>query len=84
MGCSISPLKLKKFTKKGRVSIDNGKYFIWKSTSKDLRNPGDLGTKTFIESLIIKSDRGIETIDSYEDIDCDNKICFEHIKDDIR
>ena len=78
MGCSISPLKLKKFTKKGRVSIDNGKYFIWKSTSKDLRK------KTFIESLIIKSERGIETIDSYEDIDCDNKIFFEHIKDDIR
>ena len=63
MGDSISPLKLKKVTKKGGVSIDNGKFFIWKSTSKDLRNPGDVGKKTFIESLIIKIDRGIETID---------------------
>ena len=85
MGDSISPLKLKKVTKKGRVSIDNGKFFIWKSTSKDLRNPGDVGKKTFIESLIIKIDRGIETIDGYEDIvDFDKKIFFEHIKEDIR
>ena len=42
MGDSISPLKLKKVTKKRRVSIDNGKCFICKSTSKDLRNPGML------------------------------------------
>ena len=50
---------------------------------KSLRNPG--GKKTFIELLIIKIDRGIETIHGYEDIaDFDNKIFFEHIKDDIR
>ena len=85
MGDSISPLKLKKVTKKRRVSIDNEKCFICKSTSKDLRNPRDVGKKTFIESLIIKTDRGIETIDGYENIvDFDNKIFFEHIKDDIR
>ena len=81
---SISPLKLKELPKK-RVSIDNRKCFICKSASKDLRNPGDIGKKTVIESLIIKVDRGIETIDGYEDIvDFDNKIFFEHIKDDIR
>ena len=62
MGDSISPLKLKKVTKKRRVSIDNGKCFICKSTSNDLRNPRDVGKKTFIESLLIKTDRGIETI----------------------
>ena len=59
--------------------------FIYKSTSKDLCNPGDVGKKTFIESLIIKIDRVIGTINGYEDIaDFDNKIFFEHIKDDIR
>ena len=85
MGDSISSLKLKKVTKKRRVSIDNGKCFICKSSSKDLRNPGDVGKKTFIESLIIKIDTGIETTDGYEDIvDFDNKIFFEPIKDDIR
>ena len=82
---SVSLVKLKKVTKKIRVSIDNGKCFICKSTSKDLRNPGDVGKKTFIESSIIKIDRGIETIDGYEDIvDFDKKIFFEHIKEDIR
>ena len=85
MGDSISPLKLKKVIKKRRISIDNGKCFICKSTSKYLRNPGDVGKKTFIESLIIKIDRRIETTDGYEDIvDFDNKIFFEPIKDDIR
>ena len=43
------------------ASIDDGKCFICKSTSKDLHNPVDVG-KMFIESLIIKIDRGIETI----------------------
>ena len=60
MGHSISPSKLKEVTKKRSVSIDNGKCFICKSTSKDLRNPGDVGKKTFVESLIIKIDRGIK------------------------
>ena len=77
MGESIGFLKLKKVTKKQRVSIDNAKCFICKSTSKDLRDPGDVGKKTFIKSLIIKIHRGIETIDGYEDIkDFDNKIFF--------
>ena len=85
MGDSISPLKSKEVTKKRRVSIDNGKCFICKSTSKDLLNPGDVAQNTFIESLIIKTDKGIETMDGYEDIvDFDNKIFFEHIKDNIR
>ena len=85
MGDSVSPLKFKKVTKKRRVSIDNGKCFICKSSSKDLRNPGDVGKKTVIESLIIKIDRGIETIDGYGDIvDLGNKIFFDHMKDDIR
>ena len=47
MGDSISPLKRKKVTKKRMFSIDNGKFFIYKSASKDLRNPGDVGKKTF-------------------------------------
>lgn len=44
------------------ASIDDGKCFIYKSTSKDLHNPVDVGKKMFIEWLIIKIDRGIETI----------------------
>ena len=65
--------------------VSNGKCCFCKSTSKDLRNPGDVGKKTFIESLIIKIGRGIETIHGYEDIvGFDNKIFFEHIKDKIR
>ena len=85
MGDSISPLKLKQVTKKRRVNIDKWKCFICKSTSKDSSDPGDVGKKTFTESLIIKIDRGIGTIDGYEDIiDFGNKIFFEHIKDDIR
>ena len=85
MGDAISPLELKKIYQKRRVSIDTGKCFVCKSISKHLRKPRDVGKKTFIESLIIKIDRGVETIDGYEDIvDFDNKIFFEHIKDDIR
>ena len=68
MGDSTNPLKLKIVSIKRRVSIYNGKCFICKSTSKDLHNPADVGKKTFIESLIIKIDRGIETLDGCEDI----------------
>ena len=74
MGDSISPLMLKQVTKKGSVRINNRKCFISKSTSKDLPNPGDVAKKTCTELLILKIDRGIETVDGYEDIaDFDNK-----------
>ena len=55
MGDSISPLMLKQVTKKGRVSINNRKCFISKSTSKDLPNPGEVAKKKFTELLILKN-----------------------------
>ena len=45
--------------------------------NKRLGNPGDVSKKTFIESLITKIDRWIETIDGYEDlVDFDSKILW--------
>ena len=60
MGDSISPLTLKKVTKKEGSVLIMENVFFYKSTSKDVHNPGDIGKKTFIESLIIKIDRKIE------------------------